>query len=338
MIIKILDSIDFTNDPQNKLLAVENLLKAHGEGKHHLWMPIDVVQELSRCQDLGYFSRRVLEELASQVNERRFIHANFLFYACVDFVDKHRLDFLDQVLHVGYHQLLDSSSTQESILLTENDLDGEAFVWGAKTYLHKHKLSGLNVALEIQPGGGNTTINSFNRLSEGKRFFACIIDSDKHHPKASLGTTAKRFSSVDQGFQNRRYFEILQHHEIENLIPFSIIRSVAGELCTGGSVFDPRFYSYRVYPDHKVGLTLKQAELHDLTHGDDYWKCFSEMENEFTICPKFGDDLLKKSIDFMSMLGPKVSIQYVDDNFDVEWLRISKLVASWGVGGRGLRS
>lgn len=338
MIIKILDSIDFASDSQNKVLAVENLLKAHGEGKHHIWMPIGVVQELSRLQGLGYFSKRVLEELAGQVNERRFIHADFLFYACVDFVDNYRLDFLNSVLHVGYHQLLDSSSTQESILLTENDLDGEAFVWGARTYLQKHKLSGLNVALEIQPGGGNTIINSFNRLSKGKRFFACIIDSDKEHPKASLGTTAKRFNKVDQGFKSRRYFEILQHHEIENLIPFSIIRSVSGELCTGGSVFNPKFYSYRVYPDHKMGLSLKQAESHDREYGDNYWSCFSESGDELTICPKFGDDLLRKSIDFMATLSPKVAPQYIDDSCDSEWIRISKLVASWGVGGRGLRS
>ncbi|WP_024682737.1 hypothetical protein [Pseudomonas syringae] len=338
MIIKIIESIDFSSDSQNKILAVENLLKAHGEGKHHVWMPIGVVQELSRVQELGYFSKRVLDELIGQVNERRFIHADFLFYACVGFEDKHRLQFLDGVLHIGYHHLIDSSSTQESILLTENDLDGEAFLWGAKTYLHKHKLSSLNITLEIQPGGGNTTVNSFNRLSRGKRFFACIIDSDKEHPKASLGTTAKRFNKVNQGFEGKWYFEILKHHEIENLIPFSIIKSVAGDLCKNGYVFDPEFYSYRVYPDHKMGLDLKQAASHDRDHGDDYWSCFSGLETESVICPKFGDDLLRRSVDFMSTLSPKTAIQHIDDNFDSEWMRISKLVASWGVGGRGLRS
>ncbi|MBD8089803.1 hypothetical protein IFT48_07380 [Pseudomonas fluorescens] len=319
-------------------MAVENLLKAHGEGKHHIWMPIDVVQEFTRVEALGYFSKRVLNELVGQVNERRFIHNDFLFYASVDFVDKHRLQFLEGVLYVGYHQFLDSSSTQESVLLTENDLDGEAFVWGAKTYLHKHRLSGLNVTLEIQPGGGNTTINSFQRLNRGKRFFACIIDSDKEHPKASLGTTAKRFNKVDQGFQDKRYFEILSHHEIENLIPFSIIKSVAGDLCKAGAVFDQQFYLYRAYPDHKLGLSVGQAESHDRTYTDNYWDCFSKLEAESIICPKFGDDLLKRCIDFMSTLSPKVAIQCVDEDFDSEWMRISKLVASWGVGGRGLRS
>lgn len=338
MIIKIINDMNLDTDSEIKIAAIENLLRAHGEGKHHIWMPIPAVKSLLRAEGFGSYSKRVLNEMVSQANEQRQIHKDFLFYANVDFKDKHRLDFVGDVWHIGYSHFSDSASTQESILLTENDLDGEAFLWGAKTYLHKQKISGLGVTLEIQPGGGNTTINSFLRLDKSKRFFACIIDSDKGHPKAKLGTTAKRFKRISKGFEDKRYFEILQHHEIENLLPFSILRAVAGDTCNEGIVFDPDFASYRVYPDHKLGLTVRQAAMDDREQKDKYWDRFSERDGDEMICPQFGDEILKRCVEYMGGLSPKKAVGYVDDTTDVEWLRISKLVASWGVGGRILRS
>lgn len=338
MIIKITDEIDLASDFEAKLTAIENLLKAHGEGKHHLWMPVPTLKELLKVDGFGVFSKKVLYEMMSQSNEQRMIHKDFFFYVSVDFVDKHRLDFVDGVLHSGYQHFYDSGSTQESILLTENDLDGEAYIWGAKTYLHKQKVSGLNVVLDIQPGGGNTTISKFKRLDKGKRFFACFIDSDKDHPEAAFGGTAKRFRSVVQGFEGKRYFEVLRYHEIENVLPFSILRAVSGNICDDGIAFKPQYISYRAFPDHKTGFSVKQALSDDRNRKSTYWAAIASFDEEEMICPRFGEDLLKNCVAFMSSLSPKKSVSYIDEKFDDEWLRISKLVASWGVGGRALRS
>ncbi len=301
-------------------------------------MPISSVKQLSKTEGFGAFSKRVLNELMSQVNEQRMIHKAFVFYVDVDFLDKHRLEFVDGVLFVGYHHFFDSASTQQAVLLAENELDGEAFLWGAKTYLHKNKIGGLNVSLDIQPGGGNTTINVFSRLDRSKRFFACIIDSDRAHPHGSLGLTARRFRGVSPGFEAKRYFEILEHHEIENLLPLAVVRAVAGKVCDNGIIFRPEYCGLRVYPDHKAGLTVKEAKAEDRARGADYWSALEDFDEDDVVCPRFGADLLRSCVSYMEELSPKKSVEHMCDEVDAEWVRISKLVASWGVGGRALRS
>lgn len=337
MIIKILESVDFTSDRDAKISAVENLLKAHAEGKHRLWMPISVIRELSKFDGLGSFSLRVLDELMGQSVEEKDLHKEFLFFARVDFFDKYILSFNLGVLSAGYQHFSDSAGTQEIVLLTENNLDGDAYFWGAKTYLNSKKIR-LGLSIDIQSGGGNTTYDRFSRLDRGKRFFACIVDSDKDHPKAALGTTAKRFAGVSLGFQGRRYFEVLPCHEIENILPFAIVREVAKDKINGEFVFDQKFLEYRSFVDHKAGVTIGQARLIDKLHGGRYFSVFDDVEEDFGLCPKFGVGLLESCIEFMDSLSVKNAIKYVDESLDKDWVRLSKVVASWGVGGRGLRS
>ncbi len=301
-------------------------------------MTFEAAKTIGGLGGLSQFSKRSLNELISKINEETYIDKELAFHAQVDFEDKYKLEFNDGVLHIGYEHLTDSASTQETILLSENELDGEALTWGAKTYLHRANLGTLGISLTVTPGGGNTTFDGFKRLNGGKRFFACIIDSDKDHPKAKLGETAERFNEVSVGFVGKRYFEILPCHEIENIIPERIIRELFGEQCNCSLVFQERNIGYRAYPDHKSGLTAKAAREVDRKYNDNYWHAFVDIDDGETLCAKFGNGMLRACVGFMSSLSPKKSLGYVNAHTDSEWLRISKIVASWGIGGRGLRS
>lgn len=338
MIIKITQEIDFSVDFENKISAIDNLLTAHGEGKHHIWMPIEIVRELSKNPNLAIFSKKVINELISQVNEERDLYKKFTFHAEIDFTDKSKLAFNGRILEIGYMYLINSTATQESVLLAENTLDAKAFLWGARTYLHIVKLGKLQVKLEISSGGGSTTYDLFKQLESGKKFFACILDSDKDHPKAKPGSTATRFRDEPLGYLRRRYLEILDCREIENIIPIAIIRELFYDCCQSSLIHDSKYIKYRAHPDHKEGIKLKDAIALDKKYRDNYWQEFSDMDEEATICAKFGPGLLKACVERMEKLSPKESIQYIDGSIDKRWIEICHIVASWGVGGRGLRS
>lgn len=338
MIIKLPKITEVVGDKDEFLVSIDNLLKSHGEGKHHLWMPIETVKFLMGVDGFCVFSRQVLIALMSQVVEEAELYREFAFYAAINFEDKHILNYHEGVLRIGYGHFLDSAAIQESILLSENGLDGEAYLWGANVYLTLAGIRGMRVNMEIQPGGGNTTYDQFERLENGKRFFACIVDSDRDHPNAQLGETAKRFKRVDVGFSRRRYFEVLHCHELENILPLKIVKELFADICKAGLVQSDGYINYRTYPDHKTGLCIKQARLDDVKYKTDYWAAFESLEEEELICASFGDNMLKACVDFMSLLSPKKAASYIDENVDAEWIRVSRMVASWGVGGRGLRS
>ncbi|MEN1395801.1 hypothetical protein, partial [Pseudomonas aeruginosa] len=100
-------------------------------GKHHVWIPAPSIKELCQVDGFGHFTRRTLDAMFSQASEGAYLHKEFDFYAVVNFVDKHALSHVNGVLDIGYAHFLNTTTTQESILLAENELDGEAYYWGA---------------------------------------------------------------------------------------------------------------------------------------------------------------------------------------------------------------
>ncbi len=338
MIIRIPGELCLTVDQANKMIALENIIKSHGEGKHHVWIPAPTIKELCQVDGFCYFARRTLDAMLSQVSEGAYLHKEFDFYAVVNFVDKHALSHVNGVLDIGYAHFLDTTTTQESILLAENELDGEAYYWGAKTYLQLKRISGAKVNLEIVHGGGNTTYNCFVRLDRRSRFFASIVDSDREHPKGCLGATAARFKNTKVGYDGKRYFEILSCHEIENIIPLKVLASINEVKLNESLVHKPDNIDFRVYPDHKTGLSLKEAKKADMLHKDEYWKKFDDLDPDTLLCSDFGENLLRDCVDYVCTLSPKKSREHIDEKSDKEWLRICKVIASWGVSSRGLLS
>ncbi len=338
MIIRIQGELCLAVDQADKIIALENIIKSHGEGKHHVWIPAPTIKELCQVDGFGHFTRRTLDAMVSQASEGAYLHKEFDFYAVVNFVDKHALSHVNGVLDIGYAHFLNTTTTQESILLAENELDGEAYYWGAKTYLQLKRVRGAKVNLEIAHGGGNTTYNYFIRLDNGRRFFASIVDSDREHPKGSLGATAARFRHTKVGYDRKRYFEILSCHEIENIIPLRVLTSINEAKLKESLVYRPDNIDFRVYPDHKTGLSLKDAKKSDKLHKDEYWKKFDDLDPDTLLCSNFGENLLKDCVEYVRRLSPKESREHIDEEVDKEWLRICKVIASWGVSSRGLLS
>lgn len=116
-------------------------------------------------------------------------------------------------------------------LVCENVKDYEFYIW--LTLQHNDFLKEHNFVLNTLPfnGGGDTIVDSINHI---KRYFLLVVtDSDKKYINSSLGNTAAKVASHIEslGYQNVKtcWSYSMEAHEIENLIPLSLLKLVVGE-------------------------------------------------------------------------------------------------------------
>lgn len=338
MIIIINEFPDLTVDREGKLRSLQNILTAHGEGKHILWAPVGVISGLQTLTCLCEYSQRVLVELRSFVLEARHIERKFSFYVEIDFRDSRALRFDEGRFVVGYLWASDSDYFQPAQLLSEDYSDFQFYERSAEIYLASDRdiSSVCAIKLACIPGGGSGVFGVFEATRALNKLFFCIIDSDKKHPKASLGSTASQFYRVQPGYHENYMLEILDCHELENIIPLSIV-SEAATCAVGGLIFSsPENLHYRVYADHKNGLTVGGALSSDRTHSDEYWKWLEEggYENDVAVCAPLGVRLLEHCVTYMRANNPHRLAQMIDSEANRYWYSISHIVASWGVGLR----
>ena len=340
MIILIKKSPDLTTAKHRKLRALENILASFGECRHVVWMPVQIASELMAQKDFGEYSRRVLVELKSFVTESRGIENLFSFHLNVDFDNGNRLEIEnDKVLNIGYLHLTDSMQLRKSILLTENLRDAEIFKIGSEAYLFSENLYRVyGISLEQMPGGGNTTYDLFGHLEKNEIFFLCIIDSDLKHPKGPKGSTAKRFSTTPIGHLNKRFLKILECHEIENIIPLSIVKEATNGLVENGLIYKlDRAALDRTHPDHKAGLTVSNAIANDHEYGSDHWSQYYPYEvadRDVWIIPPLGENLLSNCLKIMAQESIGKLSEKISQELDRTWIDVAQSVASWGVSMR----
>lgn len=334
MIIIVKSVSDFSHDASYKLRALENLLCAYGEGRHVLWMPVEVVELLILEPRFSEFAKRVLYELKSAVLETRKIENLFAFHVEIDFDNSFRFEGERSVLKIGYRKVVQSGMLQKAIFLTENLRDAQVYFTGAEVFMVKNRLlASYQVGLDLQPGGGSTTFDLFEKLRGEEKLFLCLIDSDKEHPRGPLGSTAKRFNGSGKGLNTGYYLEILPCHEIENIIPVKIVKEVLSKDFEMGALFAREDCDrYRKYPDYKFGLNVLRARLMDETHQLDFWRAFYDLQDEEWLCAPMGEGLLDGIHDFMGQLSLHKLAEYFDYEIEQEWGRITKIIASWGVG------
>lgn len=114
------------------------------------------------------------------------------------------------------------------ILLGENLSDCEFYANRiTKNYTNDLPTSLTDIVLSdrFEPGGGNSTHNSYRRhKSKGIDLCFCIVDSDRKHPKENLGTTAKFVLDADEDSQSPLCRTlVIDMYSAENLLPLDEI-------------------------------------------------------------------------------------------------------------------
>ena len=341
--IIVIDKIDEALTDNDKIRAIENILRAFGEGKHVVWMPSDIANQLISSGKFANYSLRILYELKDRSRLTKSLLRDFEFHLHITFDDAEILEFAEpDKMIAGFKRVIDSGHLQETTFIAENLSDAYIYEHGSKSFLILKKLYGeYDIKFRQLNGGGNTTIDVFKKELEDERFLLCLLDSDKKHPKGKLGDTAARFNDIKHGYGEGYYLEVLECTELENLMPYKLVKEVISrykaETLDG---FEKVTSDLRKYSDHKKGLTIQDALTLDETHKHPHWaKLIEGLDlTDGIICPALGDNLLSHCIDFLKTESLHKSCEFIDSNLDAEWINISKRVASWGIGlKRGIR-
>ncbi len=228
----VFDNNDIWNDPET-IPALENLANAVREGKHLVISDRETLKIITQCQDLSKTTRVIYNMLYNKFSELRSYLSVVTRYIEITDLLEPTLSSLSgkEVIQVPLNFFENTESIQKTILLCENSNDTSFYQTIARVYVI-WKNTNINIKLEFEPrgGGGNTIDTEYDNIQKiTKRFCLCILDSDRISSEGKLGSTAARIYQN----QNSQFFRtkvlILDVHEIENLIPNSILL----EICSG---------------------------------------------------------------------------------------------------------
>ena len=181
-------------------------------------------------------------------------------------------------------------------------------------------------------------------MVEERRFLLCVVDADVKYPNASYGSTCNEALNIrdclnEQGFEG--YFElyVLKTHEIENLIPLSILKKLPSNhfrrhvmslletlLCAGHK-------EALLFYDLKKGIKLKSSDSSLV----DYWQGLlpamnsqsSDVEYTFDNFSELGKNILSTSL---QILKDQKDSFILDDYLNEIWLDLGKALFTWGCG------
>jgi len=230
-------------------------------------------------------------------------------------------------------------------IIGENLQDCQFYSLLAKRYVFENQVKGITLSYHKELGGGNTINTVFKKCVEDDKILTlCIVDSDMKYGPSKLypqnparGETVKELETTYAQLKDTGLFEMycLPVHEVENLIPISVLQHIA-----------------KTIPDMKSGVSfieelrdkgLCQAILcYDFKNGDEkiktdpaiaYWIEISEK-----VCgqqfPKLTGKLMPKALDFLvqkTETGSSIAETIALDSYlQSYWSDIGKKVFSWG--------
>jgi hypothetical protein len=117
-------------------------------------------------------------------------------------------------------------------LITENINDADYLIEMTRSYLeYQLNIRGIQLNANKKPGGGSTTSQVIREHQKNHGGLAyCVLDSDKQHPHADYGDTAKKVID-DVCLDAKTHIKYTDSREIENLIPFDLLKQVLSSDC-----------------------------------------------------------------------------------------------------------
>lgn len=242
-------------------------------------------------------------------------------------------------------------------LIAENLDDCSFYELVAERYVYESGIRGVGVAVRHELGGGDTINTVFRKCVETDKVLAlCLVDSDirycgtKQYPEfPAKGETAKKLEKTynmlkDAVGDSTCELYCLPVHEVENLIPLSVLKSVAEtsvpEMSCGVS-----------YLEKLVSAHLEEAILcYDFKNGcakvkndpaSIYWLEVAETVGDVSF-PALCAKILEKAIEVLkgntSDSKNLISNVHIDHYLLDLWKTIGLKVFSWGCANRPIRA
>jgi hypothetical protein len=349
--------------------ALENVVRAHREGKHIVSGSRQVLERLLALDFLSNESAAMLRQLKNNLPQTGNLPNQLARHVriipsmrdeCAVIINSHIV-----ALHVPLAKFNDTSTIQESILLSENLTDTYFYEIVANVYAWNKNLSGLKTRINKIGGGGNAVSQQYNEIQERNNVLClCVVDSDKECPNDGNGQTARNTLNLNN--PNKVFTEVvpLEFRDVENMLSCKQLELVsmgdnkrmkalsALEWAENNGIANMRFYF-----DFKNGIKLSKLYRLPVCHPiREYWlnmlaalpttvkipfsaTCSNEMEcittchTDCTVVPGFGDAILSNVLDKLKQLTLLKQRESVCNQTYPEWERVGGIVFSWCCGG-----
>ncbi|RON81593.1 hypothetical protein [Pseudomonas fluorescens] len=337
MMIKISNVVGLAQN-EDKIRALNNILMACGEGKHVLWMPAKLADQIIQENIISGYQLNVLYFVREQSRLTKAHLDQLDFYVDVGFDEPVPIGFIaPRTFRLSYDYFVDSARVQLPVFVCENITDIDFYVMSGMVFLNNSKLL-KEYALKFLKvgGGGNTTICSFENHLRNHSLVICILDSDKSHPNALVKETALRFDAYEKGWGQRYWLHILDCTEAENLVPMRIAEEALHQVGANAALqkFKALTPEARQFLDHKEGLRFSAALDIDRTLNAPHWSTLYEEDDEgdYWISDPLGSSFLDRSVEIMSGMSTKKLAECFDVDLDNQLLSLASMVAAWGIG------
>lgn len=284
---------------------------------------------------------------------------------------------------ISVEQATNYRLNEQSIFLCESTNDCAFYKLLAHRYMHsiRDKIRGVSLSLKDENGGGQMTFQQLEKCVKTEHHLTvCITDSDKKYGisdkfpnKPGFGQTASSLMDVSDSLKNdgaNDLFDllVLDVHEVENLLPLSILDDVQKydvpdskkgiaylrllqekRMELNKKATEQNDKNREKYPevmlcyDMKKGVNVHKL-MQDLEDPDKrkkvsksllaYWQEVIEVVGDDSI-PGIAEKVLTHAMKHMDKLTPsgykKVSDYSLDEYLVDHWETIGKKVFSWGI-------
>lgn len=346
-------------DDHDRHLALCNLLASHGKRHNIVVSDKNTIEEIINC-DLyvgsylmfAYDIKDSLREYSSLLGKLA-VHAEIDFSSKENSCQKINGNYIFKLSYINFSDPANSGAID---LLTENGNDFLFYNLITEYYSKHMSRERLQVKFNESLGAGSHCKPEFNRLKNQKKLLLCIIDNDKKHPQRKEGSTSSVFTKEDREYNGNNLAFVLKVREVESLIPSRTMEHVIVKKSKDNIVkldnfliFHKKHPDFKIYFDHKAGLSLREAIDLDNKYGQ-FWmnilaeskemshkQCFKDKVcTDCGSCPVvegFGDSLLSHIISESRTENLIKFFNKIDDNIVEYWNEIGFTMMSWGCSG-----
>ncbi|TCV07955.1 hypothetical protein [Vibrio crassostreae] len=368
MLIEIINldpAADLSSD--DKVSALDNLLRSHRERNHIVMIPRSSLKIISEYPSFSLDAKKAIEELYDSTREYKALVDKLSVITKVDFSSTQDVtntkNGTQDYITISYDFFLHSIRVQPTTLISENDTDHEMYLQIADGYLKSNShLASVGCTFQKNCGYGSHISKVYCDYKDEYKFAFCLVDNDRKYPEAPLGSTAGKFNKCDFNVSGTVELTLLSVRELESLIPTEILESLVCDGDYSSSFVDvldkirqldiDSKGEFRKYFDHKDGIFLKDALK---PRAKDFWKAFFKSENNISIkdcfktdecidcgsCVKInglGDKTLENSINLIKRVNKRNLIKNLPSTIKSEWHSIGNRAVSWGCTPHGRRA
>lgn len=345
------------NNPSPSLDLIETLdllARACWQGNHLIFADRNVLEFLKDFDGASPITKHVFEQLFQIFPQSQAYLSLFSYKVIVvgvrDVFEHEKINNVN-VIRISANVLSQTNILNPTILLGENLNDANFLIYFGRARLIKNRLQGVHLSYDPRGGGGHTTADIYDDIQQARlNLCLCIVDSDKLFPSASIGQTARDVQRVNDVSQPLCQYFILPTHEIENIIPLSIL--------TESSENDPNLLNAindirrvesedsRLFLDIKQGLKLNDIINNTNIDFANYWNsviaamslpndCWAASEcvrdNDCTciVFHSMGNNVISNVLSYVQNITHHKLSEMVDKSVEKLWEIHGDIIISW---------